>query len=72
MAATSENIPPKNRIGTRTANPARTGKTLIIPLTIHIISEYIGMMIPAPRITVVGTRNRKTIPKIPINRNARP
>ena len=71
MAATIENIPPKNRIGTRTASPARTGKTLIIPLTSHIIIEYIGMMIPAPKIRVIGTKNRKTQPKIPINLKAR-
>ena len=72
MAPTIENIPPKNRIGIITASPARIGKTLIIPLIIHIIIEYIGMMIPAPRITVVGIRNRKTIPKIPIKRNTLP
>ena len=71
MAPTIENIPPKNKIGMITASPARIGKTLIIPLTIHIIIEYIGMMTPAPKIIVTGIKYTKTVPKIPINLKAR-
>ena len=71
-APTNDKIPPKNTIGMRTASPARTGRTLIIPFTTHIVNEKIGMMIPAPKIIVIGTKYRKTIPKTPTVLNARP
>ena len=66
-APTIEKIPPKNTIGTRTASPARTGRMLMIPFTIHMVNEKIGMMIPAPKITVTGIKKRKTVQKTPIN-----
>ena len=71
-APTTDNIPPKNSIGMIIASPARTGRMLIIPFTIHIVNENTGMIIPAPKIIVIGIKKRKTLPKTPTILNARP
>ena len=71
-APTTDKIPPKNSIGMIIASPARTGRMLIIPFTIHIVNENTGMIIPAPKIIVIGIKNRKTLPKTPTILNARP
>ena len=71
-APTTDNIPPKNSIGMIIASPARTGRMLIIPFTIHIVNEKTGMMMPAPKITVIGIKNRKALPNAPINLKVSP
>ena len=71
-APTTDKIPPKNNIGIITASPARTGRMLIIPFTIHIMNEKTGMIMPAPKIIVIGKKKRKTLPKTPINLKVSP